>query len=126
MSPALFDPDVLAFDEAGLPQSFPKRVGIEAIRVGRGGVQEANEGYVPRLVNGRPDEREPAECADDLPPPHSITSSALVWSVAGTWIPRTLAVFRLTSSSSLSDCWTIGISAGLSPFRILPAYTPMW
>src|SRR5215216_2690341 len=119
MSPALFDPDVLAFDEAGLPQSFPKRVGIEAIRVGRGGVQEANEGYVPRLANGRPDEREPAECADDMPPLHSITSSARPSSGSGKARPSALAVLRLMTSSTFVGCCT-GSAAGRAPLRIWP------
>ena len=36
---------------------------------------------------------------------------------------RALAVFRLMRSSTFVDCWT-GKSAGLSPRRTRPAYTP--
>jgi quinol monooxygenase YgiN len=45
--------------------------------------------------------------------------------VIGTVRPRALAVLRLRISSTFVDCWT-GRSAGFSPFRIRPVYTPAW
>jgi hypothetical protein len=55
------------------------------------------------------------------PPHHSITSSARARSVEGTSRPRTLAAFRLITSSYLFGACT-GRSAGFSPFRIRSTY----
>src|SRR5882724_12562055 len=44
---------------------------------------------------------------------YSITSSARLRIDGGTVRPRVLAVFRLTTSSKMADCWT-GKSAGLA------------
>src|SRR4029079_1668820 len=43
VGPSLLDADIPALDEAALRQTLPKRVGIEAIGIGRGAVQEAHE-----------------------------------------------------------------------------------
>jgi hypothetical protein len=51
---------------------------------------------------------------------YSITSSARARIDCGTVSPSAFAVLRLTTSSKFVDCWT-GRSAGLSPFKILPA-----
>src|SRR5262245_42298670 len=65
-----------------------------------------------------------AEQRDELAPPHhSITSSARASSGSGTVRPSALAVLRLMTSSSFVACWT-GRSAGLSPLRMRPVYTP--
>src|SRR5262249_28121840 len=55
----------------------------------------------------------------DMPPVHSITSSAAFRSPCGTVRPSALAVLRLMYSSVLLACCT-GRSAGLSPLRIRP------
>jgi hypothetical protein len=47
---------------------------------------------------------------------YSITSSARPSSGSGNVIPSALAVLRLSTSSTLMDCWT-GRSAGLSPLK---------
>src|SRR5262249_55612244 len=52
------------------------------------------------------------------PSHHSITSLAMASSVTGTSRPSAFAALRLMTSSNLVGCST-GISAGLSPFRIL-------
>src|SRR6185369_10009668 len=52
-----------------------------------------------------------AERHDQLPPPHSITSSARASSVGGTAMPKVLAVLRLTTNSYLVGACT-GKSAG--------------
>ena len=39
--PSFLNTDILAFNEPGLRQTLPKRVGIEAISIWRGAVQEA-------------------------------------------------------------------------------------
>ena len=49
--------------------------------------------------------------------PHSMTSSALADSPAGTSRPSAVAVFRLITNSNLVAC-TTGRSAGFSPLRI--------
>jgi hypothetical protein len=54
---------------------------------------------------------------------YSITSSAAISRLGGTVSPSALAVLRLTTNSNLEACIT-GRSAGLSPLRILPTYTP--
>jgi hypothetical protein len=51
---------------------------------------------------------------------YSITSSARASSIGGISRPSDLAVLRLITNSYLVDCIT-GRSAGLVPFRILPA-----
>jgi hypothetical protein len=54
---------------------------------------------------------------------HSISSSALTSKCRGTVRPSALAVLRFTTSSN-AVCWTTGKSAGLTPLRICPVYTP--
>jgi hypothetical protein len=56
---------------------------------------------------------------------HSITSSASCWRCKGTSRPSALAVCRLMTNSNLIGCMT-GRSAGFSPLRIRPVYTPAW
>src|SRR6266481_2887416 len=55
--------------------------------------------------------------------PYSITTSARARIDGGTVRPSALAVLRLITSSNIVGCCT-GRSAGLAPFRILPAYLP--
>src|SRR5262249_48017507 len=70
---------------------------------------------------GFPKSRYPhgTEKRHELPPPHSITSSARASSESGTVRPSVLAALRLIVNSTLVDCWT-GRSAGFSPLRIRP------
>jgi hypothetical protein len=58
-----------------------------------------------------------AEQRDELPPPHSITSSASASSDGGTVNPSELAVFRLMASSNLAGPST-GSSPTLAPLRM--------
>src|SRR5438105_741354 len=62
--------------------------------------------------------RRAAESQYELPPPHSITSSARAISVGGILRPSALAVVRLMTRSNLVGCST-GISPGFDPRRIL-------
>jgi hypothetical protein len=64
-----------------------------------------------------------AEQRDELAPSHSITSSARPSSGSGTVRPSALGVLRLIISSTLVACCT-GRSAGFSPLRMRPVYTP--
>jgi len=54
-----------------------------------------------------------------------IISSARPSNESGTVRPRTLAVLRLTISSTFVACWT-GRSAGFSPFRMRPRKIAAW
>jgi hypothetical protein len=85
------------------------------------GMQEADPPFAPRLGPGakRPGERCPAEKRDELPAPHSMTSSARSTSRGGTSRPSAFAVLRLITSSNFSG-WMTGRSAGFSPFRMRP------
>src|SRR5262245_33314375 len=72
----------------------------------------------------RPHHRRAAEQRDELAPAdHSITSSAATCKVSGTVKPSILAVFRLIINSNFVGL-IMGKSAGLSPLRTLPVYTP--
>src|SRR5947207_817 len=76
--------------------------------------QKLASGHMPK--DGGP----ASEQRDELAPFHSITSSASASNVGGTSRPSAMAVFRLSTSSTLVDRMT-GRSAGFSPFRIRPA-----
>src|SRR6516225_8102038 len=77
-------------------------------------------GRCARARRERPRDRRAAEKRDELPPLHSITSSASASSVSGTSRPRALAVLRLMTSWNFVDCIT-GKSADFSPLRVRPA-----
>jgi hypothetical protein len=66
------------------------------------------------------DDRAGSANDQEMPPVHSMTSSAPASNVCGTVRPSSLAVLRLMTSSNVVGCWT-GRSAGLAPLRILPA-----
>src|SRR5262245_32410705 len=78
-----------------------------------------------RARRERPCDHRAAEQRDELTAHHSITSSAMASSPGGKLRPNTLAVLRLITNSNLVD-WTTGRSAGFSPLRIRPVYTPAW
>jgi hypothetical protein len=61
-----------------------------------------------------PRRRRAAKQRDELPPFHSITSSAVASSAGGTVRPSALAVLRLMTNSNLVGC-TTGRSAAFSP-----------
>jgi len=72
-----------------------------------------------RARRERPRDNRATEQRDELAPFHSITSSAVPSSVAGTSSPRTLAVCRLKTNSNFAARIT-GRSAGFSPLRTRP------
>jgi hypothetical protein len=69
-----------------------------------------------RAREERPRRRAPKQ-RYELPPPHSITSSARESTVGGIVRPRAFAVLRLITSSYLFGACT-GMSAGFSPLRM--------
>src|SRR6516165_11416585 len=64
--------------------------------------------------------RRAAEQRDEVPPPHSITSSARCCKNHGTSSPSAFAVLRFMTRSNLVGC-TTGKSPGLAPLSIRPA-----
>jgi hypothetical protein len=66
----------------------------------------------------RPYRHRTTEQRYELAPPHSITSSAVASSAAGTVRPSNFAALRLRTNSNLVGCST-GSSAGAAPRRIL-------
>ena len=87
------------------------------------GMQQPDLTGSPRLLRAccdRPAGHRAADSQDELPSPHSITSSAAARSVGGTVRPSILAVCALTTSSSFVAC-TTGRFVGFSPLRMRPA-----
>ena len=120
--PAVFDRHVLTFDKALAFQTLAKCAHTLPARVGRRGHEKADRRH-RRLLSAsrsRPRRHSATEKRDELPPPHSITSSARASNAAGIWMPSVLAVCRLMTNSNFVGSWT-GISAGFSPLRIRPA-----
>ena len=114
--------DITEVAQARLQRRYPIRPG--------GGTTETKESDPRdprRLLRTRPEwpGRRGAEKRDERAARHSITSSARPSNVIGTVRPSALAVLRLMISSTFVDCWT-GRSAGFSPLRIRPVYTPAW
>src|SRR5262249_27149469 len=117
----VIDGDVLPVDIAKVAQALEER--LETVRLQRAGIERKEA--QPRNTFGclRARRERPrggaAENGNELPPLHSITSSARAISVGGTSRPSALAVLRLITSSNLVGC-TIGMSAGFSPLRMPP------
>src|SRR3954470_19438801 len=110
MQPSLVDVSERAHPVAQAFERRPRLIGENA---------DATDLRAP-LGDGseRPCCHRPAGQRDELPPSHhSITSSAVASSVAGTSRPSALAVLRLITSSYLVAACT-GRSAGFSPLRM--------
>ena len=119
LGPAKFDHDILALDEARLPQALAKCAQAIRVGIGRSGMEEADHRHcwLLRARRERP-RRRTAEQRDELAPSHhSITSSARTSKPVGNVSPRAFAVARLITSSNLVGCWT-GRADGFSPFRM--------
>src|SRR5437870_137027 len=84
----------------------------------RGSVEARLEVWLPVTVPQR-------SHLQQIPPSHSITSSARSRIEVGIVRSRFLAVFRFKTNSNLLGVST-GRSAGLAPCRSLPASTPCW
>src|SRR6478672_6150602 len=113
--PVNVDPDVAAVNPAKLPEPVPKcRLAHLSIAIVCTCLQDANTAHTLALL--RPSTERPRRCRaaeqhDELPPLHSITSSARAISDGGTVRPSVLAVLRLITSSYLVGACT-GRSAG--------------
>src|SRR5262245_6831847 len=121
--PARVDLHVAADAPAGLLETLQERAeaGLKFPIVRSRGQENANEAHLLALLRARRKRprRRAAEQRDELALVHSITSSARASSVGGTVRPSAFAVFRLTTNSNITACWT-GRSDGFAPFRIFP------
>ena len=121
IGPTEFDMCVPALLVSGFQQAMAKCIDNFDVRSGGALMEEADHRH-RRLLRPR---RERPRCSraakqrDELPPFHSITSSARASSVGGTVRPSILAVWALMTSSNLDAC-TTGRSAGLAPLRMRP------
>src|SRR5262249_7288808 len=119
LCPAVFNPQILTLDVAGLFQALAERRRVVCERLRRATMQKPNHRHraLLRTRRERPS-RHATEQTDELASLHSMTSSARASSVAGTSRPSALAVVRLMTRSNLVGCST-GMSAGLAPRKIL-------
>src|SRR5262249_18594732 len=122
--PSSFDPDIAALHPPELLKSLLE-CGVErrSFQVVLGiAHQNTNPAYPFGLLRARRERRCGSYAADkryELPPSHSITSSAMENTPAGMVTPSACAVVTLITNSNLVDCNT-GRSAGLAPLRMLP------
>src|SRR5258708_10854037 len=120
--PAVLNSHTLPLGITGFLQTLAKRDYHRCVSLRRRTVEKSDHRH-SRLL--RPRRQRPsgraAEKRDERAALHSITSSARAESARGTSSPSALAVFRLSTNSNLVD-WTIGRSAGFSPFQIRPVY----
>src|SRR5262249_18609642 len=103
--PPIFDSHVLVLDKPFLFQPLPERAQTDRVRDTRCTADKTNRrhgGLLPARRE-RPRCRRTYKC-NELPPSHSITSSARASSDGGTVRPRALAVLRLITSSNLAGC----------------------
>src|SRR5262249_7880229 len=119
--PPIFDRHVAAFDITGFAQALVERAHTVHPAIRRCTAKKPNHrhSWLLRARRERPRCCRAAEQRDELPPPHSITSSARASSLSGIWRPSAFAVLRLMTNSNLVGCMT-GRSAGFSPLRIRP------
>src|SRR5262249_29656718 len=123
LRPAVLDGDVRTLDITEVTQTQADSLKPRGKRRWRCHAEESDPRHLARLLRAhreRPRGRA-AEQRDELPPFHSITSSARASSVRGTSRPSALAVLRLSTSSNLVGC-SIGRSPGLAPARMATTY----
>src|SRR5262249_1239611 len=120
--PAIVDRDDAALDPSERTQSLDKRSRPwspeRSVRTHKPNGRQLR--CLLRARHTRPSGCRAAEQRDELAALHSITSSALASSVAGTLRPSILPVSALMTSSNLDGC-TTGKSAGFAPLRMRPA-----
>src|SRR5262249_46999517 len=124
LRPAVFDLDVLSFDESVLGETAMKSREIVLPADRRCAAEKSDQRESALGERWSDDDRRRCRCAadqrDEFAALHSITSSASASSLSGTGRPSALAVLRLMTSSNLVGC-TTGSSPGFSPLRIRAA-----
>src|SRR5262249_33154619 len=123
---AIVNADVAGFRPSTLIEPLPEcREAGFCLRIVLGEAhQHADPPHSVALLRARrerPRRRRAAEQRDELPSPHSITSSAVESNDGGTVRPSALAVLRLMTSSNLFGACT-GRSAGFSPRSMRSTY----
>ena len=109
---------ILSLDVTALAQSFSKSI-HERVWLGFGRDPRDAMRFRPAVhARQRPCRHPTTNKRNELPPLHSITSSARERSVGAIVRLSTLAALRLMASSNLTGR-SIGKSAGLAPFRTL-------
>src|SRR5262249_38290261 len=116
------DAQIVALPPPQFLQAIDERLEELAARRAREGQEHSHPPHPFALLCAR--RQRPRGCCapeqrDELPPFHSITSSASASSLPGTVRPSILAVWALITNSNLVDC-TTGKSAGLAPLRMRP------
>ena len=104
LRPAIFDRDIAALGPTQLTQSLHKSGGPLTLCGSRARAEQANGRQLSPLLRAR--RNRPRECSatekrDELPPPHSITSSARARKDSGIVRPIAFAALTLTTSSNL-------------------------
>src|SRR5262245_62600233 len=94
IGPAILNRHIPSFDESGLAQALAECSDKVCGSGGRRAPEKTNHRHrrLLRPCRQRPHYRRAAEERDEMPPPHSITSSARASSVCGTSMPSALAV----------------------------------
>src|SRR4051812_334180 len=103
--PAILHRDVAARDVTSRAESLMEGFDVPFPFVERGQADKADDRRRLLCVRcERPRCRSACERRDELPPPHSITSSAVNSKRDGTSRPSAFAVFRLMINSNLFGC----------------------
>src|SRR5262249_26892284 len=115
---SVFDSEILSLDVTERSQTLSECLHIADIERCRLCLKHADPKDLVRLCESgkRPRSRRAAEQRYELPPLHSITSSARPSIAFGMVWRSALAVWRLINSSPLVPCWTVK-SVGLWPRR---------
>src|SRR5215207_6067890 len=119
LGPTIFNRHVLTLDETLLLETVSERSHHLLAIMERPATQKSDRRHrrLLRRRRERPRHRCTAEKRDELPYPHSITSSARRMNDSGIVMPAAFAVLRLMTNSNLTACST-GKSAGLVPCKI--------
>src|SRR5215470_8743463 len=118
ISPAIINRHVYSLDVAGIRQPSAKSLSQSGVLAQRSATKKSNNRN-PRLL--RPPHHRPrhraTEPRDELPPPHSITSSASASKFGGMVRPSVLAVLRLMINANFVG-YSTGSSFTLAPRRM--------
>src|SRR5262249_38217944 len=104
MRPARLDLDGRAFDIADITQPLAQAVkSRRSNAIGKSRMEKSDDRHFTLLRprRERPRSGSATEKCDEIPPPHSITSSASARNLSGTITPSAFAVLRLITISNL-------------------------
>ena len=106
LRPTILDPRILSLNVAGFLQPLAECSRLKCDQVGGTKMKESRSPASPAAARAprAATRRRAAEQADEVAPPHSITSSATASSIGGMVRPSALAVFRLIARVNLVGC----------------------